>query len=150
MDASRKSADSLPPLPCACASLRRAARAVTQLYDDELRPTGLNTAQFTLLKVLAGGGPVTQGGLGSVLAIDSTTLSRTLRPLEARGWITCAPGKDRRERRIELTGTGRGTLAGAAPAWERAQRRLRSRLGEGRWATLLADLARVAGLARRA
>ena len=143
-------ADSLPPLPCACASLRRAARAVTQLYDDELRPTGLSTAQFTLLMVLAPGGPVTQGSLGRLLAIDSTTLSRTLRPLEASGWIGFEPGEDRRERRIELTRAGRRMLVSAAPAWHRAQGRLRSRLGARRWAALLSDLSRVAGLARRA
>ena len=141
--------DSLPPLPCACASLRRAARAVSQLYDDELRPTGLNTAQFTLLKVLSGGGPVTQGRLGRLLAIDSTTLSRTLRPLEARRWIAVEAGEDRRERQIELTGTGRRVLTSATPAWERAQHRLRSRLGAGAWTTLLAELSRVAGVARR-
>ena len=142
-------ADSLPPLPCACASLRRAARAVTQLYDDELRPTGLSTAQFTLLKVLAPGGPVTQGSLGRLLAIDSTTLSRTLRPLEARRWISIEPGEDRRERRIELTGLGRRRLDAATPAWERAQERLRCRLGGRAWTALLADLSRVSGLARR-
>jgi DNA-binding MarR family transcriptional regulator len=141
-------ADALQPLPCACASLRRAARAVTQLYDDELRRAGLNTAQFTLLKVLASGGDVTQGSLGRMLALDSTTLSRTLRPLEARRWISVEPGEDRRERRIELTAQGRRRLDSATPAWERAQHRLRSRLGPGAWTTLLAELARVAGLAR--
>ena len=140
----------LPVLPCACASLRRAARAVSQLYDDELRPTGLNTAQFTLLTALASGGPVTQGRLGWLLAIDSTTLSRTLRPLEAKGWIGRASGEDRRERRIDLTVAGRRLLAAATPAWERAQGRLRARLGARKWVALLADLSRVAGDARRA
>ena len=139
----------LPALPCACASLRRAARAVTQLYDDELRPAGLNTAQFTLLSALARGAPMSQGLLGRLLAIDSTTLSRTLRPLEAKRWISVEPGEDRRERRLELTGPGRAALDEATPAWERAQHRLRSRLGRRAWTTLLADLSRVASQARR-
>ncbi len=146
---SRPHADAVPVLPCACASLRRAARAATQLYDSELRGAGLNTAQFTLLQALASAGPVSQGRLGGLLAIDSTTLSRTLRPLEANRWIRCDPGKDRRERQIELSGAGRAQLARATPAWERAQRRLRSRLGEDRWATLLADLSTAAGAALR-
>jgi DNA-binding MarR family transcriptional regulator len=98
--------------------------------------------------VLAPGGSVTQGALGRLLALDSTTLSRTLRPLEARSWISVEPGEDRRERRIELTTRGRTVLDSATPAWERAQHRLRSRVGARAWETLLADLSRVAGLAR--
>lgn len=138
-------------LPCACATLRRAARAVTQLYDGELRSTGLNTAQFTLLQALASTGTVSQGRLGRLLALDSTTLSRTLRPLEAKRWIRCEPSEeDRRERQIELTRAGRTELARVTAAWERAQQRLRSRLGDNRWEALLADLSLVAGVARRA
>jgi DNA-binding MarR family transcriptional regulator len=142
--------DALPPLPCACATLRRAARAVTQLYDRELRPTGLKTAQFTLLQALSSTGSVTQGRLGRLLSLDSTTLSRTLRPLEGRRLIRCDRGEDRRERRLELTAAGRRELARAGPAWARAQERLRSRLGDRQWGALLADLSTVAGAARRA
>lgn len=140
--------DALPRLPCACANLRRAARATTQLYDRELRGTGMNTAQFTLLQTLASAGPVTQGRLGRLLALDSTTLSRTLRPLEAKRWIRCEAGKDRRERRLVLTGAGRSQIDRALPAWECAQRRLKGRLGEQRWEALLAELSTLAGVAR--
>lgn len=76
----------LRTLPCACASVRRLARAMTQVYDRALRPCGLKTAQFTLLQALEEVGPVTQGRLGHALALDSTTLSRTLKPLEDRKW----------------------------------------------------------------
>jgi DNA-binding MarR family transcriptional regulator len=138
----------LPLLPCACANLRRAARATTQLYDRELRGTGVNTAQFTLLQILARVGPVTQGGLGRLLALDSTTLSRTLRPLGAKRWIRSEPGKDRRERRLELTGAGRSQLDRTTPAWERAQRRLKDRIGRERFEELLHELATLAGVAR--
>lgn len=140
----------LPQLPCACGNLRRAARAVTRVYDGELRATGLNATQFTLMQALDRAGPLTQGGLGRLLAIDTTTLSRTLRPLEAKRWIRCDPGADRRERRIDLTAAGRSSLARATPGWERAQRRLRSRLGTRRWKVLGALLSAVAGEAERA
>ena len=144
------STHSLPTLPCACASLRRASRAVSQLYDRELRPAGLNTAQFTLLQALARTGRITQGQLGRMLALDSTTLSRTLRPLQSRGWIRCDPGQDRRERHMELIGAGRTRLDKATPAWERAQRRLQSRLASAEWDALLHGLADLAGVARHA
>lgn len=137
----------LPRLPCACASLRRAARAATHLYDRELRAAGLNTAQFTLLQMLGLVAPVTQGRLGRLLALDSTTLSRTLRPLQAKRWIRSEAGKDRRERRVALTEEGRSQLERARPAWEKAQRRLRGRLGRRRWEALLAELSMLAGVA---
>lgn len=123
-------------LPCACASLRRAARAVTQRYDEALRPTGIRLTQFTLLQVLDLAGPLTQGTLGEQLAMDSTTLSRTLRPLEAEGWIRSRPGADRRERHIHLTAAGKRALERATPAWKEAQRLFREELGEREWAAL--------------
>jgi DNA-binding MarR family transcriptional regulator len=143
-------AEPLPALPCACASLRRAARAVTRSYEKALRYTGLNPTQFTLLQVLELRGASPQGALGELLALDSTTLTRTLRPLERAGWIRSGAGADRRQVRWTLTSAGRGRLARAIPAWQRAQSRLRSRLGSAPWARLSADLAAVAAAARRA
>lgn len=135
---------SLPPLVCACASLRRAARAVTQAYDAELRATGLNPAQFGLLYFLWKYGEVSQGKLGELLAIDTTTLTRTLEPLRKSGWIRARPGNDRRERYWSLTAAGRRKRASASPHWEAAQARLRGRLGAGRLQSLLSELAVVA------
>lgn len=140
----------LPPLPCACASLRRASRAVTQLYDSILRPIGLRTSQFTLLKVLAQQSPVRQGILGEQLALDSTTLTRTLGPLKSEGWIEIRPGVDRRERLVQLTPGGRRQLERAEHEWARAQRRLRKALGGEDWRELFALSRRVAGLAQGA
>src|SRR5262245_11521904 len=117
-----------PPLSCACASLRRAARAVTQLYDEELRPTGLRTTQFTLLGALGTLGEVGHGRLGEFMALDSTTLSRTLKLLETAGWIASVPGEDRRERYWRLTPAGREKLQSARTYWDRAQARLRKKL----------------------
>jgi DNA-binding MarR family transcriptional regulator len=150
MGRSDREAQALPRLPCACASLRRAARAVTQLYEGQLRRLGLNTAQFTLLQALARAEPVSQGSLGRLLALDSTTLTRTLRPLEDRRFIRSEAGADRRERRLRLTKEGRRQLERACPAWQRAQERLKARVGGERWDSLLADLAAVAAAARTA
>jgi DNA-binding MarR family transcriptional regulator len=127
-----------PPLDCACASLRRAARAVTQVYDEELRPTGLRVTQYTLLEALGKVGDVGQGRLGELLALDSTTLSRTLRLVESAGWIDSVPGRDRRERHWRLTRAGREKLDEAQPFWERAQARLRKNLRGASWDDVLA------------
>jgi DNA-binding MarR family transcriptional regulator len=137
-------------LPCACANLRRAARAVTQLYDQELRGSGLKSTQFTLLQVLAEISGTTQGGLGDFLALDSTTLTRTLRPLIRRGWVRGIQGRDRRERIYQLTAAGRRELGGLTPRWELAQQRLRKALGASAWKRMQSGLAEVAEAAQRA
>lgn len=134
----------IPQLPCACASLRRASRAVTQLYERHLRDSGLRITQFTLLQALAMAGELTQGTLGDALAIDSTTLSRTLRPLELAGWVRSRPGKeDRRERHWVLTAAGRRKLQAAQPAWSAAQLELRKRIGDTRWQALFGGLTEI-------
>jgi len=112
---------------------------MTQLYDAALRPSRLRITQFTLLQVLERTGePMTQGALGDLLALDTTTLSRTLRPLERAKWIRRVEGGDARERRIELATQGRRVLERATPAWERVQRRLRTRLSQRGWVALRA------------
>ena len=131
----------LPALPCACASLRRASRAVTQAYDRRLREVGLKTAQFTLLQVMQLAGEMTQGRLGKLLALDITTLSRTLRPLESEGWLECTTGGDRRERHWRITSAGRKALERSTPAWERAQRELSARVGGKRLKAMMEELA---------
>ena len=127
----------LPSLPCTCASLRRASRALTQMYDDALRPVGLRATQFTVLQALSLTGDVTQGELGRLLAIDSTTLTRTLEIMAKKGWIAKKPGKDRRERRLHLAKAGEALFERALPHWERVQGSLRQRLGESRWNELM-------------
>ncbi len=138
----RKAAD-VPPLPCLCASLRRAARAVSQLYNAEMRAAGLQTTQHTLLHILQAREGITQKELGRRLALDTTTLSRTLRPLERRGWIRSQPGTDRRERRLALTLAGRRQVERGRPHWHRAQERMRERLGAAQWEQVMGALLRV-------
>jgi DNA-binding MarR family transcriptional regulator len=109
---------------------------VSRLYDARLRPTGVRGTQFTLLQALSTVSALTQGTLGEILALDTTTLTRTLRPLEQAKWIRSFPGADGRERYIELTPLGRRVLERAMPAWERAQRELQETLGSRDWAAL--------------
>src|ERR1700716_2507788 len=120
----------ISPLPCMCASLRRTSRALSQLYEDALRPVGLRATQFTVLQTLSLAGELTQGELGQILAMDSTTLTRTLTIMGRHGWITKRRGEDRREWRMRLSKAGEIKLKQALPHWEKAQTRLRRQLGE--------------------
>src|SRR5882724_4353225 len=115
----------LPVLPCACANLRRSARAVTRMYNQELRASGLELTQFTLLMALNLTGETTQGHLGKLLALDTTSLTRMLRLLTKRAWIGVKAGDDQRQRLLRLTPSGRKKLQQSQPHWERAQKRLR-------------------------
>ena len=120
-------------LPCMCANIRRAARALTQRYDEALRPLGLTITQFTILQALSLSGEPTQGELGEILAMDSTTLTRTLAIIDRHGWITKKYGTDRRERRLRLTRAGKSEFNRAVPYWRSAQETLRKRLGKQSW-----------------
>ena len=133
--------------PCLCNALRQADRAVSRLYDEELRGAGLRTTQYSLLRWLRHAGEVRQRDLGALTYLDETTLTRNLRPLIDAGWVAIRPGEDRREKLVRLTEAGAAKLRKARPAWERAQERMRSRLPDGAWSGLLAalpDLARMA------
>lgn len=127
-----------PPLGCACASLRRAARAVTQFYERELRGTGLKATQYSLIQAIGTAGEIGQGRLGDYLALDTTTLSRTLKTVEQSGWIVSIAGTDRRERYWRLTQAGRDKWDEARPHWKRAQQKLRENLDDTSWEDVLA------------
>jgi DNA-binding MarR family transcriptional regulator len=128
---------SLPSLPCMCGSLRRSARALTQLYEKELRPLGLRSTQFTILQVLSRTGEISQGRLGEMLAMDSTSLTRTLAIMFQQGWIGQRRGEDRRERRLSLANAGEKQLRKALPVWQKVQSRLRRQLGDQAWNNLM-------------
>src|SRR5262249_49019644 len=126
----------LPTLVCMCGNVRRSARALTQLYGEALRPLGLRSSQFTILQVLERLGETTQGRLGEVLAMDSTSLTRTLAIMLREGWIAERRGEDRRERWLRLSKSGKAQLDHALPAWEKVQWRVRQLLGEENWKNL--------------
>ena len=92
---------------CAHANLRKAMRVVSQAYDAALRPTGLKATQFTLLAVLARRSDMPLTKLSRILVMDRTTLTRNLKPLQAKGWLEIGREKDERIRLIAITGAGR-------------------------------------------
>jgi DNA-binding MarR family transcriptional regulator len=120
-----------------CASFRRTSRTLTQLYEEALRPLGLRATQFTILQVLSLAGEVSQGQLGEMLAMDSTSLTRTLAIMVRQGWIAERRGEDRRERWLRLSSAGEAKLSRALPVWEKVQSRLRHQLGAQAWKNLL-------------
>jgi DNA-binding MarR family transcriptional regulator len=120
-----------------CANFRRTARALTQMYEEALRPLGLRATQLTILQVLSRAGEVSQGRLGGMLAMDSTSLTRTLAIMARKGWIGEQRGEDRRERRIRLSAAGEAKLKRALPVWDKVQSRLRGKLGKREWGSLL-------------
>lgn len=138
----------LPALPCMCGSFRRTSRALTQIYEQALRPLGLRATQFTILQALALAGEVTQGQLGEMLAMDSTSLTRTLAIMVRQGWVTARHGKDRRERRLHLANAGDMQLKSALPVWEKVQSRLRRQLGQQAWKNLLQVTHQVASMVK--
>ena len=134
---SLKGRNEIVSLPCACANLRRAARIVTQRYDHKLQRAGMKTTQFTLLQALVRAGSISQGKLGDLLGLDSTTLTRTLALLRRKGWIQAKPGEDRREVRLTLTAEGKWKYQSALPYWRSAQRQLRRDLGQAGWKQIM-------------
>ena len=134
---------------CACATARRVARTLTQLYDHALRDAGLEAPQFALLMTLEKAGPCTQAALGHRYALDKTTVSRNVRWLERRGWIESSVGVDRRQRRVQLTPEGRRRLALAKPIWRKAQDDLRAEVTAQEWRAMFRAFETVAGAAHR-
>lgn len=137
----------LPNLPCLCANFRRASRALTQLYETAIRPLGIRATQLTILQVLTRAGDLPQGKLGEILAMDSTSLTRTLAIMKRHGWIACRRGEDRRERWVCLAPGGKSQLRRVEPAWEKVQAHLRSQLGDRDWNNFLELTRQVASIA---
>jgi DNA-binding MarR family transcriptional regulator len=132
-----------PVLPCACANLRRAARAVTRLYNRELLSDGIEITQFTLMMTLNEVGEISQGELGEILALDSTSLTRMLKLLKDHGWVQAKEGDDRRFRLFRLSKAGREKFRQCVPHWKHAEEQLRAALGEKTMRGLGAALAEV-------
>jgi DNA-binding MarR family transcriptional regulator len=107
---------------CLCLHVRRAARALARRFDEALRPVGLTNGQFSLMMALNRPEAPSMGEVAAVLAMDRTTLTANLKPLERRGLVTVvADADDRRTRRMTLTPAGRELLVAAVPIWEATQ-----------------------------
>src|SRR2546423_11038281 len=103
---------------CLCLHVQRSARALARRSDEALRPLGLTSGQFSLLMSLNRPKPPSMGSVASLLAMDRTTLTAALKPLERRGLVAVtADATDRRSRLMTLTPAGRALLAGALPIW---------------------------------
>jgi DNA-binding MarR family transcriptional regulator len=104
---------------CLCLHLQRAARAVARRFDAAFRPLGLTNGQFSLMMSLNRPEPPSIGEVAALLAMDRTTLTAALKPLERRGLVKVSiDDTDRRSRRLSLTDAGRALLAVAVPVWE--------------------------------
>jgi DNA-binding MarR family transcriptional regulator len=116
---------------CLCLHVQRAARALARRFDEALRPFGLTNGQFSLMMSLNRPVPPTMGSVADLLAIDRTTLTAALKPLERRGLVavTADPG-DRRARLMELTPEGRAVLFQAVPVWQSTHAELEARLAD--------------------
>jgi DNA-binding MarR family transcriptional regulator len=129
--------------------LRRAARAVTQVFDEALAPSGLRATQFTLLVTSRLMGESTINELAEKMAMDRTTLSRNLKPLVRSGLLEVRRGEDLRTRLVRLTPAGEQALEEACPLWQHAQQETVSVLGEERYEALLGDLSKAVSLAAK-
>ena len=133
---------------CTCLNLRKATRAVTQLYDEALRPSGLRATQFSLLSVIRTLGTVSITALADEAVMDRTTLTRNLKLLEEKGLIQVEPGEDARVREVSLTPAAHEKLAVARGYWRKAQAHMTDALGADGVRRLLDDLSSATGAAR--
>ena len=121
---------------CACFNFRKASRAVTQMYDSILAPSGMRSTQFTVLIGLALKDQITLTELADMLAIDRTTLTRSFKPLLKKGYVGLVSAADRRVRAMRLLEKGRRALTQALPLWKAAQSKVTAKFGSSRWSDL--------------
>jgi len=133
---------------CTCFNLRKASRAVTQVYDEALKPTGLRATQFALLKTVDKRAPISISELAEVLVMDRSTLTRNLKPLLNLGYLEVVGSADGRQRPIAITSRGKKKLSDALPLWRTTQKKVVSGLGQDRWARLVRDLGEAVRLAQ--
>src|SRR5574338_1165726 len=126
---------------CLCLHIQRAARAVARRFDEAFRPLNLTNGQFSLLMSLNRPVPASMGSVAALLAMDRTTLTAALKPLERRGLLRVEVDEsDRRSRVMILTPAGRKLLAAAVPIWKRTHAAVERLLGDSNADQLRADL----------
>jgi DNA-binding MarR family transcriptional regulator len=131
---------------CACGRLRRATRALTQLYDDVLAPAGLRLTQFSLLRTLTRQGTVRITDLAAAQLLDRTALSRNLDPLVEQGLVQIVQGRDARTREVAISAKGKSALKAAEPHWARAQNAVAERIGASKLEALITTLGELEAL----
>jgi DNA-binding MarR family transcriptional regulator len=131
---------------CACFDLRKATRTVSRMYDEFLRDRGLNITQFSLLRLILTEKELSISTLSRYMAMDRTSITRALAPLERDGLIDTRPGADKRIRIVSVASKGCKLIKNAEPEWYKAQEVLMEIVGEDRWGamrTLLRDTTRM-------
>ena len=125
---------------CTCSELRRAARAVTLLYDNAFRSSGLLSTQLGVLHVIYKSDSIRISHLAKELGMDRTTLTRNLSVLQRQGFIKISSGKDNRTRIVTITNKGRTTIAKAIPLWNDVQNKVKEQMGKTLWNELMVNL----------
>ena len=138
----------LDTVNCACFNLRKTARLVAQIYDQQLRPFGLNNTKFTTLVATIMNAPISITDLAELLSTDRTTLTRNLKLLENDGLLTINPGNDSRSRNVIATDKGRKLINKALPQWNVAQEKILKRFGKSNWKSFKNELETLDNIAR--
>ena len=126
---------------CLCLHLQRAARAVARRFDRAFQPLALTSGQFSLMMALNRPQPASIGNVADLLAMDRTTLTANLKPLERRGLVeVTADPADKRTRRLTLTAAGRELLAAALPVWRETHAAIEQAIAHSGAGRLRADL----------
>ncbi|POO56386.1 MarR family winged helix-turn-helix transcriptional regulator [Agrobacterium rosae] len=126
---------------CLCLHAQRAARALARRFDIALKPVGLTNGQFSLLMSLNRPEPPPMGPVANLLAMDRTTLTAALKPLQKRGLLSIEPDpKDKRGKRLKLTAEGMAVLASAVPIWTRTHGEVEAQIESGDADRLRRDL----------
>ena len=125
---------------CTCGELRKSARAVTMLYDNAVKSSGLQSTQFSLLRVISKSDSIRISELAAKMGTDRTTLTRNLAILERDGLIKVSEGTDHRTRIVTATQKGRGAVVRAIPLWNEVQHKVKQKMGESSWQGLMRSL----------
>ncbi len=125
---------------CTCGELRKAARAITLLYDNAFKSSGLLSTQLGVLDAICNSDSIKISDLAEKQGMDRTTLTRNLAVLERQGFIKISSGKDQRTRIVTTTQKGRNAVANAIPLWNDVQRTVKQQMGENSWRELMQNL----------
>lgn len=134
---------------CAAFNLRRTSRAVTALYDSVLAPSGLSSAQVTILIAVAKSEPTSMGVLAKILLADHTTLTRNLKLLSIKGLVEISPRSAMRRRLVFLTPEGTAVLGRSLDRWRKIQAQFVGSFGEPLWKEMQKALEELASIAAR-
>jgi DNA-binding MarR family transcriptional regulator len=135
--------DSTTSSPCACTTVKKLSRILGRVYDDRLKPAGINVTQFAVMRCISRheGQPLAR--VAEELEMDRTSLYRAIAPMERDGWIKLAAGADARSRSANVTRKGARVLAKAVSNWDQIQEDLIGTFGRAKWNALVTELRRL-------